>query len=53
MNDKSLEEILLRGYILYPKNGIIDYKELPDYGSITLKVKAGMIYQVDKTETTK
>ncbi|EGE53129.1 hypothetical protein [Streptococcus parauberis] len=53
MNKEKMQEMLLQGYLLYEKNGIIDLVEKVDFGQIIFKFKGGKIYQVDRTQTIK
>lgn len=42
-SDKTILEILEQGFIIFSKNGIIEYVEIPDHGSIELKSQNGQI----------
>lgn len=42
-SDKTILEILEQGFIIFLKNGIIEYVEIPDHGSIELKSQNGQI----------
>ncbi|VOJ63640.1 Uncharacterised protein [Streptococcus pneumoniae] len=39
--DNKLLEMMEKGFVLYSKNGIIKYIEIPDHGSIKLKAQDG------------
>ena len=37
--DNKLLKMMEKGFVLYSKNGIIKYIEIPDHGNIKLKVQ--------------
>lgn len=47
--DNKLLEMMEKGFILYSKNGIIKYIEIPDHGNIKLKVQNRQIVYKEVT----
>ena len=49
LNAEQLKNMLDKGFVLYSKNGIIKYIEIPDHGSIKLKAQDGQIVYKEVT----
>jgi raw score 4.38 len=47
--DDKLLEMMEKGFVLYSKNGIIKYIEIPDHGNIKLKVQNRQIVYKEVT----
>ncbi|HHV8249254.1 TPA: hypothetical protein ACYQCT_001374 [Streptococcus pneumoniae] len=47
--DNKLLEMMEKGFVLYSKNGIIKYIEIPDHGSIKLKAQDGQLVYKEVT----
>lgn len=47
--DNKLLEMMEKGFVLYSKNGIIKYIEIPDHGNIKLKVQNRQIVYKEVT----
>lgn len=45
-SEEYLKELLEKGFILYPKNGIIGTVESPKYGEVIIRYRNGQPYQV-------
>ncbi|MFZ2186444.1 MAG: hypothetical protein WAV43_06330 [Streptococcus parauberis] len=50
MSERNLEELLKQGYIIYPKNGIIDIVKPPAYGAITIAFQDDKFIYCEKAE---
>ena len=49
LNAEQLKNMLDKGFVLYSKNGIIKYIEIPDHGNIKLKVQDRQIVYKEVT----
>ncbi|WP_270654196.1 hypothetical protein [Streptococcus gordonii] len=47
--DNKLLKMMEKGFVLYSKNGIIKYIEIPDHGNIKLKVQDRQIVYKEVT----
>lgn len=47
--DNKLLEMMEKGFVLYSKNGIIKYIEIPDHGNIKLKAQNRQIVYKEVT----
>ncbi len=47
--DNKLLKIMEKGFVLYSKNGIIKYIEIPEHGSIKLKAQGGQLVYKEVT----
>ena len=49
LNAEQLKNMLDKGFVLYSKNGIIKYIEIPEHGNIKLKVQNRQIVYKEVT----
>ena len=52
-NMNNLDELIQKGYILYPKSGKIEVESPPTFGSVTLHFQDGRFSHLVRTETKK